>query len=246
MSSLIPKSNQPADAISNRRKIKQIPPVSDSADSVNITDGKSALSLISYVTEKSINGIGPLCSAEKLADEYMSSSRYASNAERIDALIKWETRKNFTSGFITGLGGILTLPVAIPAAFGASWVIQARMAAAVAKISGQNISSDPVKTFVILCLAGDACKEILKDAGIKVGNGLARTVIQKIPGQLLIEINKKVGFRLVTKAGEKGALNLMKVVPIAGGVIGGAFDAGACRIVGMQAKKLFGFEGTNP
>jgi hypothetical protein len=192
-----------------------------------------------------MNGIGPLSSAEKLAEEYLSSAKYANNAERIDALIKWETRKNFTSGFITGLGGFMTLPVAISAAFGASWVIQARMAAAVAKIAGHNISSDPVKTFVILCLAGDACKEVLKEAGIKIGNGLARAMIQKVPGQLLMEINKKVGFRLVTKAGEKGALNLMKAVPLAGGAIGGAFDAGACRIVGTQAKRLFGSEGTN-
>ena len=31
----------------------------------------------------------------------------------------------------------------------------------------------------------------------------------------------------------------MKMIPLAGGFIGGAFDAAACRIVGRQAKNLF-------
>ncbi len=63
---------------------------------------------------------------------------------RVAALIRRETRKNFTSGFLTGLGGVVTFPVSIPAALGASWLIQARMAAAIAKIYGHDLASEPV------------------------------------------------------------------------------------------------------
>ena len=204
-----------------------------------VPDESKALKLINWITDKGINGVPLLSSAKDLAQEYQIDSSYLDDGRRIDSLVKWETTKNFTSGFITGLGGVITLPVAIPAAFGASWLIQARMAAAVARIGGHDIASDRVKTFVLACLAGDSCKDILKDVGIRVGNGMARAAIQKIPSQVLIEINKKVGFRLLTKAGEKGAVNLMKMVPLAGGLVGGSFDAAACRVVGMQAKKLF-------
>lgn len=199
----------------------------------------AAIQLINWITERAIDGIPPLCSAENLALEYQIDTSYPDTEERIESLINWETSKNFTSGFITGLGGIITIPVSVPASMGASWVIQARMAAAIAKLAGHDIKSDRVKTFVLLTLVGDACKDVLKDVGIKVGQGFAKAALRNVPGKVLIEINKKVGFRLLTKAGEKGAVNLVKMIPLAGGFIGGAFDAAACRVVGKQAKNLF-------
>ena len=198
-----------------------------------------ALQLIKWLTEKAIQGVPPLSSAEDLAQEYLIDQSYPDHEARIDSLINWETTKNFTTGFITGLGGILTLPVALPAGFGASWVIQARMAAASAKIAGYDLNGDRVRTFIVACLVGDALKDITKGTGIQIGKGLTKAAIEKIPGKVLIEINKKVGFRLITKAGQKGAVNLMRGVPFVGGVVGGGFDAGACRAVGKYAKKLF-------
>jgi len=64
-------------------------------------------------------------------------------------------------------------------------------------------------------------------------------MIERIPGKLLVEINKKIGFRLLTKAGEKGFVNLAKMVPGIGGVIGGSFDASMCIAVGKIAKNAF-------
>lgn len=201
--------------------------------------GTKALQLIKWLTEKAIQGKPPLSSAEDLAQEYLIDRSYPDNEARIDSLINWETTKNFTTGFITGLGGILTLPVALPVGFGASWIVQARMAAAIAKIAGYDLESDRVRTFIVACLIGDALKDITKGAGIQIGKGLTKTAISKIQGKALIEINKKVGFRLITKAGQKGTMNLIRGVPFVGGAVGGSFDAGACRIVGRYAKKLF-------
>ncbi|NJK93054.1 MAG: EcsC family protein [Blastochloris sp.] len=206
---------------------------------VKAPDTNTALKLTEWITDRAIQGVPPLCSAENLALEYKIDASYPDDEERIEALINWETTKNFTSGFITGLGGLITLPVAIPAAFGASWILQARMAAAIAKLSGHDLKSDRVRTFVLICLAGEAGKEVVKEVGIKIGKGLTESAIRGVSGRALIEINKRVGFRLLTKAGEKGVLNLSKMVPLAGGLVGGIFDAGACRIVGKQAKDLF-------
>ena len=40
--------------------------------------------------------------------------------------------------------------------------------------------------------------------------GLTKTLIGSIPGKLFVEINKQVGFRLITKAGQTGSINVMK------------------------------------
>lgn len=203
-----------------------------------LTEGQ-AVKLAKWITDKAVNGLPPLSSADNLAQEYLIDDGYPNNEARVDALINWETAKNFTSGFITGLGGLITLPVSVPSALGASWVIQARMSGAIAVIYGHNLREDRVRTLVLFSLLGDAGKEVLKRAGIKVGQKVTQNVINRIPGKVLIEINKKVGFRLLTKAGEKGVVNLSKAVPVVGGIVGGTFDAVTCRSVGYAAQRIF-------
>jgi hypothetical protein len=192
-----------------------------------------------WITDKAISGVPPLSSAENLAKEYLIDTSFPHNDDRVWSLINWETTKNFTTGFVTGFGGLLTLPISIPSAFGASWIIQARMSGAIACIHGHSLKSDRVRTLVLVSLLGDAGKEVLKKAGIKVAQKLGEKLIDQIPGKVLIEINKQVGFRLITKAGETGVVNLVKGVPVIGGVVGGVVDAAACRVVGDAAHKIF-------
>ena len=52
-------------------------------------------------------------------------------------------------------------------------------------------------------------------------------------------INQKVGFRLLTKFGTKGAVNLVKLVPVAGGIIGGVIDIGSTQIIAKNAFNIF-------
>lgn len=198
-----------------------------------------ALQIANWLTEKAVGGVGPLSSAEDLALEYLNDSNYEDNDKRVDSLINWETSKNFSTGFITGLGGFATLPVAIPASLGASWVLQARMAAAIARIYGHDLNEDRVKTLILCVIIGQDIKEVCKQAGIKIGTKLTYVAIRKLPGEVLKRINQAVGFRLLTKAGEKGIINLTKLVPVVGGVVGGTFDAVTCRITAKAAREAF-------
>lgn len=198
-----------------------------------------ALQVANWLTEKAVGGVGPLSSAEELALEYLNDLSYESNDKRVESLIKWETSKNFSTGFITGLGGFATLPVTIPASLGASWILQARMAAAIARIYGHDLSEDRVKTLILCVIIGQDIKEVCKQAGIKIGTKLTYVAIRKLPGEVLKRINQAVGFRLLTKAGEKGIINLIKLVPVVGGVVGGTFDAVTCRITAKAAREAF-------
>jgi uncharacterized protein (DUF697 family) len=199
----------------------------------------TASQLANYLLEAGLNGMGPLSSAEDLAAEYLGNPGFRDDDQRVNALIRREARKNFTTGFVTGLGGLVTFPVAIPAALAASWVLQARMAGAIACIYGQELGSERVKTEILLSLAGDVAKEAMKDLGLKVDGTISRHAVEQIPGRALVEINKRIGARMLTTVGQRVVLKFPRAVPILGGVVGGSLDAMVCRLVGRTAKSLF-------
>jgi len=192
-----------------------------------------------WLTNVAVDGIGPLSSSAALAEEYKLDADYPDNDSRVDSLINWETSKNFGTGFVTGLGGFVALPITLPVGLGAAWAVQARMVGAIAEIYGYSVKDERVKTAILLCLVGGEIVDLLKGVGVKVGTRVTENLIAKIPGRVLVEINKKVGFKLLTKAGEKGIINLSKIVPIIGGPISGTVDALMCRSVGKTAKTVF-------
>lgn len=117
-----------------------------------------------------------------------------------------------------------------------------RMIACTAYMAGFELDSDQTQTFVYACLAGVAVNELIKQAGIKFGVKFANGLIKKIPGKVLTKINQKVGFRFITKFGSKGIINLGKLVPGVGAVMGGGLDLVETKAIGNRAYKWF-FEG---
>ena len=194
--------------------------------------------LAGWILDQALDGIGRLPSASDLADEYKRQP-YANDAERVQTLIRWAVAKNAATGFVTGLGGVLTLPVAIPASLAASLAIQAPMVAAIAEIYGHDSKHDHVRTQILLCMIGTAMEDVVKQAGVALGGKVAIEGLKKLPGKVLIAINKRVGFRLLTKFGERGVVNLAKLVPLVGGAVGGTFDGATCYMVGQSADRAF-------
>lgn len=201
--------------------------------------GSNAGQLATYLLEQGIRGLGPLASAATLATRYLDDPSYPTADARVTALINWETGKNFATGFLTGLGGFLTLPVAMPAALAASWVVQSRMAAAIGRIYGHAPEDPRVRTKILLSLAGDVARDAMKELGIKVGDRLTQRAVDQIPGRLLVEVNKRIGSRVAAQVGQRVLLKFPRAVPVLGGVVGGALDAVVCRKVGATARTLF-------
>ena len=207
-----------------------------SAESAKLA--KVAQDLVQWIQNQALDGIGPLPSASDLAEDYKRQS-YANDAARVQGLIKWAVAKNAAAGFVAGLGGLLTLPVTIPGSLAASLAIQAPMVAAIAEIYGHDSKTDQVRTAILLCMIGTAIEDVAKQAGVTLGGRVALEALKNVPGKVLIEINKRVGFRLLTKFGERGVVNLAKLVPLVGGAVGGAFDGATCYMVGQAAAKAF-------
>lgn len=198
---------------------------------------KLIMQSLEWAYAKAVNGVVGLGSAEELAQEYLKEGE--SLPEQINNLIRWQNAKAGTSGFLTGIGGILTIPVTLPANITSILYIQLRMIAAIAIMCGYDVKDDKVKTLAYSCLVATSSAEIVKNLGIKIGEKIAVSMLKKLPGALITKINQTVGFRLLTRFGQKGAINLIKGVPLLGGVIGAALDIVSTNTVGNVARDLF-------
>ncbi len=196
------------------------------------------MNLLDSLYSKCIQGIPMISSPiEKMADDYLQHNATVEDAAK--DMINKQVIKCTTSGFITNLGGVITLPVTIPANVGSVMYVQMRMIACAAYMAGYDVHTDQVQTLVYACLAGVSVMEVAKKVGIKIGQKGLENLIDKIPGKVLIAINHKVGFRMLTKFGETGAINLGKAIPVVGGVIGGGFDFIDTKFIGNRAYNQF-------
>jgi hypothetical protein len=193
--------------------------------------------LVDRLLNTGINGFGPFKPAAESAREALEG-RTADQA--VGALVRNHCAMAGAQGFVTNVGGLVTLPVTLPANVGASYLVQTHLAASIAAVHGHDLGTEQMRSAVLLCLLGNAGTEVLKRAGMTVGTKLSTTLIQRIPVTLIREINKRAGFALVAKFGTKrAALTLAKGVPVVGGVIGGSFDVVATRAVGAYADRIF-------
>lgn len=172
-----------------------------------------------------------------IADNYLKKQPNPEEAAK--SMIKNQIIKCTTSGFITGFGGIVTLPITIPANIGSVLYVQMRMIACTAYMAGYDLHSDHAQTLVYACLAGVSLNEVLKKFSVKLGEKVANNLIKRIPGEVLIKINQRVGFRLLTKFGEKGIINLWKLVPVVGAGVNGTLDLIETKFIGNRAYKWF-------
>ena len=103
---------------------------------------KLIMQSLEWAYAKAVNGVVGLGSAEELAQEYLKEGD--SLPEQINNLIRWQNAKAGTSGFLTGIGGILTIPVTLPANITSILYIQLRMIAAIAIMCGYDVKDGSV------------------------------------------------------------------------------------------------------
>lgn len=190
------------------------------------------------IYDKSLDGIPKVSKPIKvLAQEYLD--KYGDKEVAAKKLISAQISKCTTSGFVSGLAGIINLPVAVGADLSVTWYVQMRMIGGVAYIAGLDLDDDEVQTLAYACLAGVSVTNLAKKAGVEFAEKSAQNLIKKIPGELIAKINQKVGYRFLTKAGTKGTINITKLVPGVGAFVGGGFDFAETKAISNRAYKAF-------
>lgn len=203
---------------------------------INLTE-EQLLNVLNKCYAAALDGIPETKTCYDLASEYLS--KYGSKEEAAKNFIKWQIAKCTTSGFLTSLSGIVTLPIVIPANLATVWYVQLRMIATIANIAGYDPYDDEVQSLAYICLTGSSISKICRETGIELGNKLAVAAIKKIPTEAIKKINHSVGRRVITKFGTTGVINLGKMVPFVGGIVGGGFDYVGTRIIASKARDVF-------
>lgn len=199
---------------------------------------EDALKILDSLYTKACDGIPHVSpTIEEFANDYLKKnpSKYVAST----LMLNNQVAKCTTSGIITGFGGAITMPVSIPANIASVLYVQIRMIACCAYMGGYDVRSDQVQTFIYACLAGVSINGVVKKFGISFGQKLALNGIKKIPGKVLTKINQRIGFRFMTKFGEKGLINLGKMIPVVGAVINGGFDYAETKVIASRAYKMF-------
>lgn len=198
---------------------------------------RTANAIVRKLMDVGMDGMGPLDSVAEVVRDARKDQPDAEKA--IDDICRSHIKMAATGGFVTGVGGLLTMPVALPANIVEFYVLATRMVSSLATIRGYDLARPEVRTAVLLTLVGADSDDLLRKAGVTGGGRLAQVALQRLPKAAVMVINKGVGFRLATKLGAKTLGRLGRAVPVAGGVIGAGVDGYLMNKIADHARHEF-------
>ncbi|MBQ5587680.1 MAG: EcsC family protein [Selenomonadales bacterium] len=200
---------------------------------------KDMMNLLEKLYAQSLDGIDKVSEpVEELARDHLA--KYDSVDEAAQAFMQNQIKKCTVSGFVTGLGGLLTIPVTVPANIASVLYVQMRMIACLAYMGGYDVRSKEVKTLLYACLAGVSLNRIIKELGKKLGSQRVDKLLDKIPESSLPSISEKIYSQLAIKTGAKvGSGTLGKAIPFIGGIVNGALDYVETKALADRAHDMF-------
>jgi hypothetical protein len=200
--------------------------------------GNSAVRMIENVLDLGIDGRGPFHSAQQVAD--VARSERADAEQAVDAIVHQHLKLGAAGGFVTGIGGFVLLPVALPLNVVEFYVVATRMVAAIASARGYDIRQPQIRSAVLLTLVGADADDLLRKAGVVgVAGRVSDLAAQRLPGPALMVVNKAVAFRLISQVGKKSLTRLGKGVPLVGGAVGAGLDTFLLKRIADHARHEF-------
>jgi hypothetical protein len=200
--------------------------------------GRASTDLVRRLVAVGIDGFGPLPSAARAAAKVRAST--ASEDDAIEALIWSATRSVAVGGFLTGLGGFVTVPVALPANVLGYYVVATRTVAGIAALRGYDLARADVRSAVMLAMVEADAQSLLTRFGVSGHGGVVTGLVSgqlSVPAQMVLD--KGVGFQLLSRLGRSTLGRFGRGVPLAGGLVGAASDAWMLRRTARAAMTAF-------
>lgn len=195
------------------------------------------LQIVDWAYERANGDIVGLGTTEEMAKKYLEKEGSVTKA--VDSMVRWQITAAATTGFVSSLGGLATMPLTLPANIAGVLAIQLRMIGAIAELGGYHEATEEKKTGMYLCLLGAQAGNMLSKTTAQFSIKFTTAALQRLPGTVLTQINRAVGFRLFTKFGETGLVNINKMIPVLGGVVGAGVDAFSTYSIAKAAQALF-------
>jgi hypothetical protein len=193
------------------------------ASALEAAPGKHAGPLGRRVLDTGLDGRGPLRSASCVADVALRGADH--NSERaIEKLVRDHLAFAAVGGFVSGAGGYVTLPVALPLNLAEFYVVASRMVGSIAVVRGYDVGEPEVRTAVLLTMVASRSDEVIAEQGVGAGR-LVTIGLRRTPPGVLMLVNKAILFRLLRSVNERVFPRLGRGLPLLGGGIGAVFDA---------------------
>lgn len=199
---------------------------------------KTANAIVGRLMDIGIDGLGPLDSVAEVVAAAMAE-RKDNREKAITDIVRSHIRLGAAGGFVTGIGGFVTMIASMPANIAGFYVLATRMVGSIAQIRGYDLNRPEVRTAVLLTLVGADSQELLAKAGVAGGGKLASVAMKRLPKAAVMVINKGVGFKLATQLGSKSLSRLGRFVPVVGGGIGAGIDGFLMNRIADHAREEF-------
>ena len=195
--------------------------------------------LLGLLIDVGLDGAGPVPPITRVAERALAKAG-GDREKAIAALARATTVRGGVGGFVTGIGGFVTMPVSLPVNVAEFYLQAVRMVGSIATLRGYDVHEPRVRTAVLLTLVGSDADEVLKKAGMATAGSRATSYALKgLPPAALMVVNKAVGFRLMRGVSEKLLSRLGRGVPVAGGLVGGGIDGYMMKKIADHAMKEF-------
>jgi uncharacterized protein (DUF697 family) len=198
----------------------------------NLVTAQGAGGALRQVIEIAIDGYGRMPSAKAAAARYLQ--RHGGEVdEAITSIIDHHIGLASAQGFVTNIGGLAALPVAIPANITGVAIVQIRMVAAIAHLRGYDLDDNRVRTALVM-------------GGEQVAKHIAEGSLPTSPMAVATapmfdrDLDRRVADEVVTDlasriAGKNVALAIVKRVPLMGGGVSAVMDGIATYQIGRYA-----------
>lgn len=204
----------------------------------NLAPGLTS-SFVHQALDKAIAGVGPLPSAAAAAEKQLAE-QHGDVEDAIHEVIENHVRYAGAQGFLTNIGGLVTMAVTVPVNLSGLALIQCRMVAGIAHLRGYELADPRTRDAILACLLGE--ERILRMVKSHTLPGTpmeiaAAAVHDPALDQLL---GTEVAAELVTRAtGKRLAATVGRRVPVVGGVVGAGTDAFVTWKIGRYVDREF-------
>ena len=194
--------------------------------------------LLRSIIEFAINGNNAFPGAKTSAARALQAKGEREAA--IDSVVMQHIGLASAQGFLTSVGGLITLPVGLPANLAGLAVLSVRMIGSIAHLRGYDVDDRRVRSALTLAMLGDEEVRRLVADGKLPTSPLAIATAPMFDPDLERRISERVMGSLAGRMGGKHlAVVIVRRIPLVGGGVGAAVDGWLTFGLAAYAKREF-------
>lgn len=194
-------------------------------------------SFVHQTVQRAVHGVGPLPSAASAAEKQLEEQDGVV-ADAIGELIENHAGLAAAQGFVTNLGGLVTMAATVPVNITGLALLQIRLVAGIAHLRGYDLNDARVRNALLLCTLGEErVTKLVKDKKVP-GTPMVLATAPAYDPELDKLVAGEVTNELVSRVvGKRAASAVVRRVPVAGGVWAAGTDAYATWQIGKYAAR---------